>query len=386
MTATAIDARERLPALMEAAVRAPGDSKAHRQLAEALAHSGSLRAAIVHALKAVELDERDPNALVTLGAAYMMTGQHAAATEAYERALRLSPTHLVARWNYALDRLLHGDWKRGWELFRGGGTPWNRRPIRTYLPAWDGKPLPEGSSLCLWFEAGLGDTLFFLRYCETARRASRCHRLIVEAQEDLCGYIRDMPGIDAVYPRRDDWAMPEECHHHAALMDVPGILGETLTGGRPYLPRPEVSRSDRFRVGACWRGNPQHARDAYRSMGHDDFDPIIIDGPEWVCLQKGHPLAPPMPDIATTAGIIAGLDLVVTVDTMVAHLAAGMGVPTWILLPVCNDWRWGVGRTDTPFYDCVRLYRQTELGVWSDVVEHVRADLAVECRQRAGGG
>jgi hypothetical protein len=269
-----------------------------------------------------------------------------------------------------------------------GATP--RRPFSA--PLWKGESL-AGKSLLFHAEQGLGDTLQFIRYARLfAAQGAEVH---VECQAALLPLLNGMegvqqwhaaagPGIDHLPPT--DYQLP--------MLSAPAVVNTTLSSipsPDGYLRAPERERrrwakwlgprNRRRRVGICWAGNPNHKNDKNRSIPSDLL--AALDGiseVDWINLQKGHPLpgslelwnaARELRNFADTAGLIENLDLVVSVDTSVAHLAGALGKPVWVLLPFAPDWRWMLDRPDSPWYSGARLFRQSEPGDWRPVLDRV---------------
>jgi tetratricopeptide (TPR) repeat protein len=338
--------------------------------------------------------DRDPDyvlAHVNLGRALRESGEPEAALAHYERALALDPGNQAARWNDGACRLLLGDFERGWQgfahRFRAGATP----PHGLAAPEWDGAKL-AGRRLLVHAEQGQGDTLQFVRYLFRAERfAGGTVRLLV--QPPLRALLR-RHGIDAIGPDE-----PLPAHDlRVALLDLPRLFGTrlaTVPADIPYLvPDPPRERdwaarlgpTPGRRVGLVWQGRRDHANDRNRSIPPALLAPLsAATGIAWFSLQKDAPpppglaatdLAPLLDDWEDTAAAVAALDLVVTVDTAIAHLAGALGRPVWILLPFAPDWRWLVGREDTPWYPTARLFRQERAGDWDGVIRRVARALS----------
>jgi hypothetical protein len=274
------------------------------------------------------------------------------------------------------------------------------RPRGFSQPLWLGEPL-NGSRILLHAEQGLGDAIQFARYAPMV--AERGATVLLEVHRHLVRLMTTLPGVATVVARGQslpafDWQCP--------LMSLPLAFGttvETIPTRVPYLaaqrdgPGPQrTTAAGTQSVGLVWAGSPAHRRDQRRSIGLDLFTPLTqIDGLRWYSLQKGPAaaaLSTPPPgldlidlardihDFADTAAIVANLDLVVTVDTSVAHLAGAMGKPVWILVPKPSDWRWMLDRDDSPWYPTARLFRQRTPGEWAPVVEQIHQALRVVAR------
>jgi hypothetical protein len=268
-------------------------------------------------------------------------------------------------------------------------------------PQWRGEE-SAGRILLIHAEQGFGDTLQFCRYATLA--AERGLRVVLEAQSPLVRLLQGLPGVDRVIARGE--ALPA-FDLHCPMLSLPLALGVTLENIRrfePYLhadPAQAATWRTRLaemtgpvpRIGLVWAGNPRNhlrglaAVDRRRSLAPNLLAPIFnVPGLRLLSLQKDGPLAPvefplidfmhEMQDFADTAALIANLDLVISVDTAVAHLAAALGKPVWLLDRYDACWRWFTGRRDSPWYPTLRLYRQPQPGDWDQVLAEVISDLA----------
>lgn len=283
--------------------------------------------------------------------------------------------------------LIQGDGRRGWRLYenRPGQQP---LPIRR----WRGEPL-DGARILLHAEQGAGDTLHFVRHA--ADVAALGGKVTVRCPASLVRLLKRVRGVDQAIVDTDgtgqDWQCP--------LPSLPAVLGERAarTPTAPYLDadpsaaarwRRRLSTMPRPWIGICWRGNPGFRDDRRRSPGLDPLGPILkaADGHIVSLTKAPDPADPvarwPMLDLARdladfdeTAALVASLDLVISSDTAVAHLAGGLGRPLWLLLAYSPDWRWLLGRTDSPLYRTARLYRQPAPGDWGGVAEAVAGNL-----------
>ena len=267
------------------------------------------------------------------------------------------------------------------------------RRLRFRQPRWDGSSL-QGQTILLFAEQGLGDTLHFIRYAPLVKQTGAT--VIVQCQGPLLRLLSTCAGIDCLVPED---AEPPGFDVQAPLPSLPGLARTTLASipaQLPYLSAdPELrvrwqealSGVRDFKVGIAWQGNTGHKRDRQRSVPLLAFLPLArIPDVRLVSLQKGpgreqlyeHPdhlavldMADQLGDFADTAALMSNLDLVVTVDTAVAHLAGALGLPVWVALPLCPDWRWLLEREDSPWYPSMRLFRQTTLGDWSGVFDRL---------------
>jgi hypothetical protein len=333
------------------------------------------------------------------GAVLHAQNRVAEARATYQHALQLKPALAKAALNLGMIELVMGEFAAGWKNYeyRWNGAPFQPRDLQR--PRWHGEPL-RGARILLHAEQGLGDTLQFIRYVPLVQAAGGV--VILEVQDRLMSLAAEIPGVVEVV----SWGAalpPFDCH--CPLLSLPLVFEttlETVPAEVPYLYLPEASHAkmklfpwpeDGLRVGLLWAGNPTFLHDSYRfrSATLELFRPLVeMEGPHWFSLQIGEPaqelskapwatgivdLAPMVDDMGDTAAQIAKMDLVITVDTAIAHLAGALGVPVWVLLPYTPDWRWLQDRPDTPWYPSMRLFRQSQPGDWTSVMEAMTAEL-----------
>jgi Flp pilus assembly protein TadD len=397
MILVALGERDAAEQTLRHAVRLqPAGGKALANLAGLLRARGALDEAFELSARAVALAPGDAEAHNNLGNVLKDVMRIEEALDAYERAIALRGDFALAHWNRALALLSLGRYPEGFaELawrWRWSGFP--SKP-RTYpAPLWDGGDL-AGKTLFLYPEQGLGDVIQFVRYAALARAQGA--RVIVEAPADLVPLIARARIVDVVTATA---ATAHGFDYHAPLLDLPHHFAttlETVPAPRAYLAadpaRVETLRagtrgSGGLRVGLNWSGNPNSPVERFRAPPLDRLRPFAdLDGVDWICLQRGPggDLLPRPAGLAVietgegslddTAALIAGLDLVVSTDTAVAHLAGALGVPTFLLLHQAPDWRWLPGRPDdkdrSPWYPSMRLFRQEKPGDWGPVIGSV---------------
>lgn len=360
--------------------------------------------------KVLKIRPEHTAAWTNLGNAWLARNQPLTAIDCYEKARNITPEDAAAEWNLGIAGLLTGDYCRGWERYERRfdvkGAP-ARRPFAT--PLWRGESL-AGKSLLLHAEQGLGDTLQFIRYASLFQAQGA--QVLVECQPALLPLLIGSKGVSEwiAAPKREPGAMTvapvdhlPETDYQLPMMSASWRASTTLDSipaPEGYLRAPgEASKRWRkwlgtkgraLRVGICWAGNPNHKNDRNRSIPPELLAELdTASDVEWVNLQKGHPIAPSLAvrnaarelrDFSDTAGLIENLDLVISVDTSVAHLAGALGKPVWVLLPFAPDWRWLLDRSDSPWYAGARLFRQPEAGRWRPVLQRVVRELAAMAR------
>jgi tetratricopeptide (TPR) repeat protein len=384
--------------------------------AEALGRMGnSLRAVGRHAesltalREAIRLRPNYPEAHINLGLTYLDQNLATEAVAAFATAIRLKPDYTEAHWNHGLALLMAGDWTHGWTEYEWR-RPLRKDPVRRRdapIPMWDGVADIAGKTVLLHSEQGFGDTIMFVRFA--AALAERGGNVVLQARPELKRLCSSVPWVANVISTGDP--IPH-LDYHVHLMSLPAILGttpDTIPGSVPYL-RSDSALLEQWqarlsedgapiRIGIAWGCNPKPL--PTRACPLSFWKPLsAVAGAPLYALQKGEPakeIAQASPDMrlvdhtkdlndfADTAAFIANLDVVITVDTSVAHVAGGLGVPVWILLPYVSDWRWMLGREETPWYPTARLFRQREPGDWDGVMKRVATELAtlVASRQSA---
>ncbi|HTC11434.1 MAG TPA: tetratricopeptide repeat-containing glycosyltransferase family protein [Acetobacteraceae bacterium] len=393
---------EAVGAFDTALARNPTHAAAACNRATALRALGQLDAAAAGYDAALARDPTMVQALVNRGSLMVMHGQHAEALAMYDKAKAIFAYSADAHWNEALCRLAMGDFAGGW---RGHEWRWRTDPLRLAervypQPLWLGETSLAGRTIFAYGEQGHGDVLQFCRLVPTLSDLGA--DVVLEVPYAMARLIRTMPGRQRVIGHNEP---PPAFDLHCPLMSLPLALGltlETIPATTPYLSAdPDQARAwairlaslPGLRVGLVWAGNPRandpaaNAIDRRRSMPLAKLAPLgAVPGVSFVSLQKGPPAeqarTPPpgfaltdwteeLWDFADTAAVIAGLDLVISVDTSVVHLAGALGKPVWVLNRYDACWRWLHGRTDSPWYPTARLFRQRVYGEWDGVIEQV---------------
>lgn len=387
--------------LREAVRLQPDFAEAHAGLAMALLDRGSFEEAIASCRRAIELRPGRSESHLTLGFILSEQGDREAALAAYQQAIELNPDNAEAHKNRSLVWLLQGKLAEGWAEYewRWKCPELPERPFKQ--PLWDGLPL-EGRTILLHAEQGLGDTIQFIRYAPLVR--DRGGKVVVVGQRPLVGLLASCPGIERIVAQGD--VLPA-FDVHAPLASLPRIFGtmlENVPTNIPYLAadallverwRQELAPQRGFKIGIAWQGSANYRWDAKRSIRLEQFEPLArLPGVQLYSLQKGFGseqigqvasrfaivdlggrLDQTTGPFLDTAAVMKNLDLVISSDTSIPHLAGALGVPVWLATPFVPDWRWLLDRDDSPWYPSMRLFRQPNRGDWESVFRRMAAEL-----------
>jgi tetratricopeptide (TPR) repeat protein/glycosyltransferase involved in cell wall biosynthesis len=378
---------EAIAYIQQATTLDPSYTEAHNTLGNLFLKAGRITEAMACFQQAIALDSQYIDAHINLGNALQEQHHITAAIATYHRALEIQPNSAEAHLNLALSLLIAGNLPGGFAEYewrwRVKGYP---APPHFEVPRWEGGDL-TGKTLLLYGEQGLGDTLQFIRYAPLL--AQQGIRVVALVASPLVSVLKTVPGIEAISSNPEEL---EPFESWIPLMSLPRIFGTTLPtipATLPYIQPPHSRQlpiqSAQFKVGIVWAGNPKHHRDYKRSCSLDVFqDFLTVPGVQFYSLQKGQAgetwqgknlplqdLGPSLQDFADTATAISKLDLIITVDTAIAHLAGAMGKPTWLLLAYTPDWRWGLEGSDSPWYPSLRLFRQKQPGDWQEVGDRI---------------
>lgn len=377
--------QEALRAYQRALAIRPGYADAQYNLALTLQNSGCVYEAKSQYESLLEIDPGHADTLNNLGGIYLGENRLGEAVTHFESALTSKPTHIDARWNLSLARLSLGDFRRGWPLYetRMEQPGFPRRDFS--CPRWRHQKL-EGKRLCVWSEQGLGDTIQFLRYLPLLLDTGA--HVVFEVQPRLYPLLRQLAGVEVIARGETLPALD----FHIPLLSLGGCFEQIPPVWFPVeIPPSATPLPAGYRVGLCWAGHPAHVQGRKRSIPLATLAGLAsVDGVSLFSLQRGpaeaeiealsgswrpHGIETEEGTIADLASILSGLDLVITVDTMVAHLAGTLGRPVWTLLPFAADWRWQLEREDSPWYPGMRLFRQPAPGDWTAVSERVAFEL-----------
>jgi Flp pilus assembly protein TadD len=384
----------------------PQDEWAWNNLGNAYRSAGKLTEAADALREAIRLKPDWGEAHCNLATVYISQGEIDLADQTFQIALQKSPQQPIIHYNFGVLLLLKGDYPRGWPEYEWRWKcPQAQIPTQFVAPPWRGEPI-ENKTILLHAEQGLGDTIQFARYIPLV--IERGAQVYLCVQPEAVNLLKNIPGVrqTARHPNQ----LPA-CQTHCYLMDLPLIFKttlETIPAKCPYLEADPPLREkwsqkllsgNDLKIGLAWAGRPTHASDTLRSIKLSEFSPLAkIPRLAFYSLQKGpgseQAVAPPIglnwidltpdvTDLADTAALISHLDLVITVDSAIAHLAAAFGKPVWILNRFAPDWRWLLNRTDSPWYPTARLFRQTTPGDWTPVLHQITRELATLAKSRS---
>jgi hypothetical protein len=403
------DYRQAIEGLRKSLQLDPSGEGAHHDLVMALCRDNQLQAAEQTAFDKIRATGKVKEETLRLVADGLKSaGRFEAAADLWRRAVEADPLCAEARGHWAMCLITLGDYENGWLQYesRWGCESFSdnvrRDPSRQWGIAPTGRPDVAGKTMLLYSEQGIGDTIQFVRYADVLAR--RGARVIVHCPWPLKSLVEKSAGVRLAYPvtlgvPSYDWHIP--------MLSLPLALGttiQTVPAEVPYLRvDPSLRKSwsarvhaatppgTKLRVGLAWAGNRKHKNDSNRSIAPGLLAPLAqAPNVAFFNLQKSNEnqkaeIAPPIPrlidftpslhDFADTAALIDQLDLVISADTAVAHLAGGLARRVWTLLPFVPDFRWGLGSDQTPWYPTMRLFRQTTLGDWPEVIDRVVSEL-----------
>ncbi len=374
----------------------PDYAEAHNNLASALYKLGDSKTAIKHCRKSIELKADYPEAYNTLAAALNMDQSYDEAIECYNKTIQLAPDYAQAYYSRGMLYLSCGQFAKGWNDYQ-----WRLKTAGTNIklqhdkPWWRGENF-HGKTLLVQSEQGFGDSIQFVRYLPMAK--DRGGTVILAEKPELIDLFGDLEGIDDLVDAKEleDGAVKYDLY--VPLLNLPGIFdtaADNIPAPIPYLSakEPKVAhwrnkiQTDAFKIGIAWAGNPIHTNDHNRSCALQNFTPLAdIKNVKLFSLQKGTgteqiknwhgateliDLGQAFADFSDTAAAIENMDLIISVDTSVIHLAGAMGKPAWTLLPFTPDWRWMMQRQDSPWYPTIKLLRQKQHGNWQELFHRV---------------
>jgi tetratricopeptide (TPR) repeat protein len=385
----------------------PDHAETHYSLANALKEAGKTAESIASYRRALDLNPSHADALNNLGLALEQQGHLDEAVACYRRAAELKPDFVGAHWNLSLLLLLLGDFDHGWAEYEWRWKT-GKIPARNFpQPRWQGENL-AGKTILLHAEQGFGDTFQFIRYVPLVKNLGA--NVVVECQKALVKLLAGFPDVDQLVPGGQQLPAFD---YHAPLMSLPGIFKTvlaTIPATVPYLSadpaliaywREKLDQVPGFRIGINWHGRVGDIHALPRHIQLEHFLPLgDLPGVRLISLQKSPiPIEPkvdrhaqfPIIDFGNeldqargafvdTAAIMMNLDLVISSDTSVVHLAGALGVPVWVALPSPPDWRWLLDCADSRWYPTLRLFRQKTPGDWSPVFDQIKHALAARLK------
>ena len=364
-------------------------------LGNAFQKQGKLEQSTQAYQKAIQIQPDYAEAYFNLGNSLREQGKLKESTQALQKAVQIQPDYADAHFNLAMLLLLQGQFVEGWEKYEWRWDSSLKSQKRNFKrPLWDGTSL-SSKSILIYAEQGFGDSIQFVRYIDLFPDTTT---IIVACQPELKSLLKRIGRIDILVTKGED--IPK-FDFHAPIVSLPHIFGtvlETIPAKIPYLYPDKnsdfafLSNDERdLKVGIAWAGSPTHINDRNRSISLNNFKCLLdIKGCEFFSLQVGEhhrdikrcgysriikDLGKQFTNFHHTASAILQLDLVISVDTAVAHLAGALGKPVWTLLPFIPDWRWMLNRSDSPWYPSMTLFRQRKRGDWHSVFQEIRLTL-----------
>jgi tetratricopeptide (TPR) repeat protein len=378
----------------------PDHAEAHFKAGVAQLHQSKATEAAEHLGRAVALRPDNADAVLHYAVALQRTGAIDKAQAGFERALDLAPDNADVHWYLADFLLLRGEYQRGWNEFE---WRWRHERFMTphwefSQPMWNGEDI-RGKTILIHPEQGFGDMLQFVRYVPMVAELGA--RVLLGSPPELAHLLAESIDVQGVYVSR---AQLPEFDVHCPLLSLPRIFHtevETIPARVPYLHADHQANrrwKDSFssfvgtcNVGIIWSGNPGQEHNTHRACRLEQMKPLFaVNGARFFSLQKGAPaaqlrevtetngvidLSPQLSDFAETAAVMHNLDLIISTDTGPVHLAGALARPVWLLLSAIPDWRWLLGRDDSPWYPTMRLFRQGGIGKWDDLIGRVAREL-----------
>ena len=374
----------------------PNYSEAHNNLASTFLKKNEVQKALKYFDIALGLDSANPDFWANKSVAYQAQNQTQKAIDACNRALKIDPNHIDGKWNRGIAYLLSGDLLQGFSDYESRWRLPEFKSIKRDSVLWVGQKL-FNKSILVYSEQGFGDTIQFARYVNKLAKL-KPNLIYFETQSALKTLINQINSIDAVNIKGEP---SPKTDYHVSLMSLPYIFKtniNTIPNQVPYLHLPRIPNlkitknpSKKLRVGICWKGRSTHKNDSNRSMNIKHLFPLFemadiqffnlqLDHGETSALEQYQivDLSIQITDFSSTALLIKELDLIITVDTALAHLSGALGFRCWVLLPFSPDWRWFLKTSISPWYPTLKLFRQEEIGNWGSLISVVKQTLAKE--------
>ncbi|MBF0329962.1 MAG: tetratricopeptide repeat protein [Nitrospirae bacterium] len=376
----------------------PTNAELYNNLGVVLFDNGNINESIECYRKAIEIDPNYASAYYNLGNSLRAIKDIEEAIECYKHAITNDNSLSYAHWNLAILLLLTGRFDEGWKEYEWRWELKDYITNRNFIqPLWDGRDI-KGQTILLHAEQGLGDAIQFIRYIPSI--AEKGVRIIIECQKELVSLFSSSENIESITVQGE--RLPP-FDIHCPFLTIPYIFkttNENIPTKVPYLSADNslIQKwsalagidKNRFNIGIVWAGNPKNANDKVRSLSLDLFAPLSeLKNIQFYSLQKGEAsaqintrslaikdLTSEIQDFSDTAALIMNLDLIISVDTAVAHLAGALAKPVWLLIPPIPDWRWQLNKDDSPWYPTMKLFRGYKEGEWADVVEKIKNELS----------
>ena len=385
----------------------PDYAEAHNNTGNALKNLDKREEAVASYRRALETNPDYADAHYNLGMVLKNLGKYEEAVGSYRRVLEITPDFADAHNNLAMTLLRIGDFDAGWEEFewRWETAPYKNTKRNFAQPLWLGEETLKGRTILLHSEQGFGDTIQFSRFAKMV--SDRGARVILEVPRPLLGLMGTLDGVARLVEKGN--VLPDfDCH--CPLLSLPLALKidiHSIPAATPHFGsdaahiaswRKRLGARTKPRVGLVWSGRSDHLNDHNRTIALTDMLPLLAEGVQWISLHKEIRISDAdllvsrkdithfgdqLEDFSDTAALIELVDLVISVDTSVAHLAGALGKPVWVLLPFSPDWRWLLDREDSPWYPTARLFRQPKIGDWASVISRVNHELAEFIEVRA---
>jgi len=381
----------------------PDFYQVHNSLSYIYERQGRLTEAEAAARRAIALEPGYAEGHNNLGNVHRSSHRLDEACTCFEQAQKFDPDFALAAFNLGTTKLLGGCYREGWSGYARHAESLENHAREFHEPRWQGESM-QGKTLLVFADQGFGDTIQFSRFLRRTKDVSDA-KLLFECPNELFELFGDLclSGYDELIAEGTPLSSFDAQVPLAALPHALDAGADALVVDAPYIRAPSAMRgdlqqtldaigNDRIKVGLVWQGNPNQSRDVVRSCPLETLRPLFdVEGATWLSLQTGEPgcqqlnhieatrrpidIGTLLHSFAETAAVISRLDLVITVDTATSHLAGALGHPTWTLLCHTPDWRWLLGRNDSPWYPSMRLFRQNVWGDWDSVVASVRAEL-----------
>jgi len=376
----------------------PDYAQAHNNLGNVFQNLQQFERAMVCREKAINIQPDYEDAIYNKGCLLFWQNQVNIAIECFDKVLDINPSHEKAWWNKSLAHLVKGDFEVGWPLFEWRHVTLQDIDKRSFkTPKWTGVESITGKTILLYSEQGLGDTIQFCRY--TKLISSLGARVVLEVPKSLITLLGTLDGVSELAVRGE---LLPEFDYHCSLMSLPMVFQTNLQSiptpisylqphpAKVCFWRSRLGKKIKPRIGLVWSGNSDHSNDQNRSISLLELVSWLPNKYEYISLQKTirsndrvtldenlyiHSFIDDLNDFSDTAGLIECLDLVISVDTSVAHLAGSLGKETWVLIPFRPDWRWMLDRNDSPWYHSHKLYRQQVVNSWDCVFKEIKKDL-----------